>query len=146
MAQGSTYGTTMGETARIQGWGCDQPGTDKNECSIRRGSTGGASTLKAGTVVFQGAQPCQAAVRDFDPSNMLCARGEGDAQVTCFGDSGGPVSVTFTDGSAGVVGLVSFGQSERCNANELDIYTYVRPVFDAWVSGGASWNFGNFRV
>jgi secreted trypsin-like serine protease len=144
MAQGSTYGTQQGETARIQGWGCEVAGTNKNECKVVRGSAGGTASLKAGTVIFQAQQGCQAPIRDFDPSSMLCARGEGDAQVTCFGDSGGPVSVTFTDGSAGIVGLVSFGESLRCNTNELDIYTYVRPVYDSWLSSQKSWSFGAF--
>src|SRR4029453_13666213 len=58
---------------------------------------------------------CAQRYQGFQPAAMLCAGG--GSVDSCFGDSGGPLTVedgNLLDGTQRLVGIVSFGPPGRC--------------------------------
>jgi secreted trypsin-like serine protease len=148
-AQGDTYGTQGGQTARVQGWGCHKSKDEaptRQDCRTAR-QAGEKRVLRVGTVEFKPQTACSAESPAFSVPNDLCGAGLNGEAVDCYGDSGGPLTVPLNDGTTAAFGIVSYGIGENasgeptCGTNQLSAYTHVLNVWNAWQQGG-SWVFG----
>ncbi|KAG8273156.1 hypothetical protein J6590_027491 [Homalodisca vitripennis] len=76
---------------------------------------------------------CATLIEEPVSPGMICAS-SGHTQGTCFGDSGGPLSITSKDGVNTVIGVVSFGISGCAMLPGVpDLYTRVSEYI-IWIS------------
>ncbi|MEL6893984.1 MAG: serine protease, partial [Actinomycetota bacterium] len=105
------------DTARVTGWGAR--GEDDE----------GTSTLQTADVPIVDDDSCDAALGGgIDPENELCAGGTGTD--TCFGDSGGPLTVDSDRGRV-LAGVTSWGI--ECGGATPGVYAEV-PTFADWIA------------
>lgn len=64
--------------------------------------------------------------------NAICAGGNNPFTDTCYGDSGGPLLISETDGSEYLLGITSFGVKECRNEDTPSGYTNVTAYRD-WI-------------
>ena len=102
-------------TARVTGWGVtDAQGEDS------------PSVLQSTDVPLIADADCSLVEAGND--DELCAGGQGPD--SCFGDSGGPLTIA-TDGGRALAGVVSWG--EECGDDNGGVYAEV-PTFATWIA------------
>jgi secreted trypsin-like serine protease len=107
--------------AVVSGWGITSSGTT-------------ADDLREETVNFVSISDCSTNPRLTDKvtERMVCA---GDAgRDSCFGDSGGPLSLAISSESAMAIGIVSFGAPNTCGERGVPgVYTRLSDFKD-WIT------------
>lgn len=92
----------IGDAIGVQGFGLDE--------------NGGFGISKGGAML----------VTDLSPNHIFAAF-DGNGSNPCNGDSGGPALLTLTDGSVGIVGIVSSGNpSTQCLAGDVTLFTNLQ--------------------
>lgn len=107
-----------GRAARVAGWGCAAlPVGSPPECP----PGGFPDQLQQAAVAIQSNLSCSTAYGSaFDGTEMICA-GFGIPNA-CFGDSGGPLTITGSTGAPVLVGDVSFGDEHCAGASDRGVY------------------------
>lgn len=101
--------------ARVTGWGVQSENAE-----------GAPSVLQSADVPLVNDADCS--LIDDGNEDELCAGGTGTD--SCYGDSGGPLSIATSNGRA-LAGVVSWG--EECGGESAGVYAEV-PTFAAWVT------------
>lgn len=93
---------------------------------------GAADRLQRVDVPLVTAATCNAAYRNQITDRMICAGYAEGKKDACFGDSGGPLTMTDANGVRGLIGVVSWG--EGCaRPNKFGVYSKVNSVVD-WIN------------
>lgn len=98
--------TAPGRVARLAGWGCTSVYP-----AVYGDCVAFPEILRRTDLTIRSTSYCRSSVFGFEPTTMLCAgtvSNAGDTPSACYGDSGGPLTVTGSRGRL-VAGLVSFG-------------------------------------
>ena len=120
---------TAGRPARVAGWGCAAiPVGSPPECP----PGGYPDQLQQATVTIQSNLACSSAYGSaFDADQMICA-GFGSPNA-CFGDSGGPLTITGAAGTPVLAGDVSFGDEHCAGASDRGVYGRLAS-FRSWIA------------
>ncbi|XP_049947900.1 brachyurin-like [Schistocerca serialis cubense] len=116
--------TFAGSDATVTGWGL----TSNDAWNV-------AGYLQYADVQIWDNADCQAIYGELVDSNAICAMGT-NGQHTCYGDSGGPLAVTGSDGEPLVVGVVSWGTANDCESGQPDVFMRVTAFLD-WIGENA---------
>lgn len=104
---------TDGQLARVAGWGATQTNPDIVPDSLQEAQ-----------VPIQSQATCAQLVNGYDAATMLCAGPLQGGVDTCYGDSGGPLTVPDGAGGALQAGITSFG-SGCAQPNSPGVYARV---------------------
>ncbi|MFM8884601.1 MAG: S1 family peptidase, partial [Solirubrobacterales bacterium] len=118
-----------GRAARVAGWGCAAiPVGSPPECP----AGGFPDNLQQATVTVQANLSCSSVYGSaFNGEQMICA-GFGSPNA-CFGDSGGPLTITGSSGALVLVGDVSFGDEHCAGASDRGVYGRLS-TFRSWIA------------
>jgi secreted trypsin-like serine protease len=118
-----------GRAARVAGWGCAAlPVGSPPECP----AGGFPDNLQQATVAVQANLSCSSVYGSaFDGEEMICA-GFGSPNA-CFGDSGGPLTITGSSGTQVLVGDVSFGDEHCAGASDRGVYGRLS-AYRSWIA------------
>lgn len=118
-----------GRSARVAGWGCAAlPVGSPPQCP----PGGFPDQLQQATVTIQSNLSCSSAYGPaFNGEEMICA-GFGSPNA-CFGDSGGPLTVTGPGGTPVLVGDVSFGDEHCAGASDRGVYGRLS-TYRSWIA------------
>jgi len=118
-----------GRAARVAGWGCAAiPVGSPPECP----AGGYPDNLQQAAVAIQSNLSCSSAYgAAFNGDEMICA-GFGSPNA-CFGDSGGPLTITGSSGAQVLVGDVSFGDEHCAGASDRGVYGRLS-TYRSWIA------------
>lgn len=120
---------TAGRPARVAGWGCAAlPVGNPPECP----PGGYPDQLRQANVAIQPDLACSSVYGSaFVDTEMICA-GVGIPNA-CFGDSGGPLTITGSSGTPVLVGDVSFGDEHCAGASDRGVYGRLS-TYRSWIA------------
>lgn len=108
--------------ATVAGWG---------DTSQNLRPTQSANILQKVEVPLVSKEVCNQAYEDLITDRMICAGLPAGGKDSCYGDSGGPLTITDANGIKKLIGVVSWG--EGCaRPNKYGVYSKVSSVSD-WI-------------
>jgi len=89
-----------------------------------------ANRLQEAQLSIQDPSVCYNTFSNFNSPSNLCSGGLGSS--TCSGDSGGPITVEDREFRHTLIGIVSFGESKKCDKGKLSAFASVS-YYRAWI-------------
>lgn len=120
---------SAGRAAMVAGWGCSSPpGGSPPSCP----SGGYPDALNQAAIQVQADTACSSVFGGvFNGTEMICA-GDG-VPNTCYGDSGGPLTITGSGGTKVLAGVTSFGDQHCAGTGDHGVYTRLS-TYRSWIN------------
>ncbi|CAB3372503.1 Hypothetical predicted protein [Cloeon dipterum] len=115
--------TLTGKIATISGYGRTKNSNTRN------------TVLRYTDVIIMNSTICSRYYPSFNATILICAKNVANASGTCKGDSGGPLTITESDGVKTQVGISSYGPLPRdggCESLRPDGYVRITYYLD-WI-------------